>query len=205
MAFPPRFFEQDIYYHIYNRGNRKQEIFLNFRDYERFLKKIKDYKEKYNTTILAYCLMPNHFHFLLQQTNHNSISKFISDLCNSHSRYFNVKYETVGVLFQGRYKSKRVDKDEYLVHLSRYIHLNPLELFAFRFKQKQKEEIFDMLLNYKWSSLPSYLLGLKDEIVNPVPILNYFSTKNPIEDYKNFLISQFNMKVDPIIEHLVFD
>lgn len=84
MATPPRFFEDHVYYHVYNRGNSKQQIFLNDRDYERFLKKVTEYKVQYPVSILAYCLMPNHFHFLLQQLSSNSISKFISNLCNTY-------------------------------------------------------------------------------------------------------------------------
>lgn len=204
MAMPLRYFEQDIYYHVYNRGNRKQQIFLSARDYERFLKKVVEYKEKYGVNILAYCLMPNHFHFLLQKKSSDSISKFISDLCNSHSRFFNVKYETVGSLFQGRFKAKRVDKDEYAIHLSRYIHLNPLDLLNSSIPLKA-EEMFDRLLNYKWSSLPLYLSESKNKIVDPTPILNYFPSKNPGEDYKNFLLPYLNLRKDPLIDHLLID
>src|SRR3989304_8631466 len=104
MATPARSFQDEYYYHIYNRGNRKQVIFINNKDYERFLDKIIEYKKKYAVHILAYCLMPNHFHFLIKQSFPNALSKFMSDLCNSYSRYLNVKYELVGSLFQGRFK-----------------------------------------------------------------------------------------------------
>lgn len=200
MATPPRFFEDNAYYHVYNRGNRKQQIFLYHRDYNRFLDKVVEYKKKYPLNVLAYCLMPNHFHFLLQQLATDSISRFISDLCNSHSRYFNVKYESVGSLFQGRFKAKRVDKDEYLVHLSRYIHLNPVELFKFLGKNA-----FDQLCLYRWSSFPLYLLGKKDDIVDPGIILQYFSSKDPILDYKEFIASNIQLQEDPLIPHLTFE
>lgn len=200
MALPPRNFEDGGYYHIYNRGNRKQQIFVRYRDYERFLKKVVEYKKKYALEVLAYCLMPNHVHFLFQQLTANAISKFMSDLCNSHSRYFNVKYEMVGSLFQGRFKAKRVEKDEYLVHLSRYIHLNPVGLFHMVSKKS-----FEQLLQYKWSSLPAYLLRSNDEIVNVQSILQYFSTKDPVADYKEFVESNIQLKTDPTIEHLVFE
>lgn len=199
MATPQRIFEDGGYYHVYNRGSRKQQIFLSTRDYERFLDKVIEYKKKYPLEILAYCLMPNHVHFLIKQTSSNAISKFMSDLCNSHSRYFNVKYDTVGSLYQGRFKAKKVDKDEYLTHLSRYIHLNPIDLFYLT------KNIFNQVSSYRWSSLPAYLLGKSNDIVTVEPILEYFSSKDPIGDYKEFVASQIKIKGDPIIEHLIFE
>ena len=199
MASPPRLFENGSFYHIYNRGNRKQQIFLNYKDYERFLDKVLEYKKKFNISIVAFCLMPNHFHFLIQQLSSNTISKFFSDLCNSYSKYFNTKYETVGSLYQGRFKAKKVDKDEYLIHVSRYIHLNPVELFG------PSKNLIDNLFDYKWSSLQSYLTPIKNQIVDTDTILNYFSKKNPVEDYKKFVVSNIKVPAYPAMEHLVFD
>ena len=200
MATPPRIFENGFFYHVYNRGNRKQPIFLQKRDYERFLEKVEKYKEKYGISILAYCLMPNHFHFLVQQVYEDTISKFFSDLCNSQSKYFNVKYQTVGTLFQGRFKAKKVDKDEYLIHLSRYIHLNPVE-----FLPVNQRNSLDKLIEYKWSSLSYYLSDFKSLIVDSQTVLEYFSKENPVNDYKEFLVSQLPGRVDPFIDHLVFE
>ena len=200
MATPPRYIEDGVYYHVYNRGNRKQQIFLQDRDYERFLEKVLEYKKKYPVKIVAYCLMPNHFHFLIQQLSPNALSRFLSNLCNSHSRYFNVKYKTVGSLYQGRFKAKKVDKDEYLVHLSRYIHLNPVDLFSYLGKG-----VSDQLQLYRWSSLPLYLFGSSNELVNPKEILNYFSSRDPLKDYKDFIISNIHLKLDPVINHLAFN
>lgn len=200
MASHPRLFLDDMYYHVYNRGNRKQQIFLSHIDYKRFLDKVIEYKKKYSVEIVSYCLMPNHIHFLLKQSAGSNISKFMSDLCNSHSRYFNVKYETVGALFQGRFKAKLVEKDEYLVHLSRYIHLNPVEILSFR-----NNDTIDSLLSYAWSSLPAYFLGKNNEIVNVERILAYFSSKDAIVDYKNFVVSNIRLESDPLVDHLLFD
>ncbi len=201
MATPPRYFENKIYYHVYNRGNRKQQVFLQDRDYARFLKKVIEYKERFPVNIISYCLMPNHFHLLIQQLATDAISQFLSTLCNSHSRYFNVKYETVGSLYQGRFKAKRVDKDEYLIHLSRYIHLNPVELFAFL----GKDTVINQLIAYRWSSFPLYLSGKGNKIVNPQTILNYFSKKDPIKDYRDFVLSNIKLTADPVVNHLIFE
>jgi len=199
MASPLRLFENGSFYHIYNRGNRKQQIFLSYKDYERFLDKVAEYKKKLNVSIVAFCLMPNHFHFLIQQLSPNTISKFFSDLCNSYSRYFNTKYETVGTLFQGRFKSKLVDKDEYLIHVSRYIHLNPVELFG------PSKNLVNNLLAFKWSSLQYYLSPRKNEVVDTKVVLDYFSKKNPAEDYRKFVISNIQLPAYSAIEHLAFD
>lgn len=199
MASPPRLFETGSFYHVYNRGNRKQQIFLNYKDYERFFDKVFEYKKKFNINIVAFCLMPNHFHFLIQQLSANTISKFFSDLCNSHSKYFNTKYDTVGSLYQGRFKTKIVDKDEYLIHVSRYIHLNPVELFA------PSKNLVNNLLTYKWSSLQYFLSPSKNEIVDTRVILDYFSKKNPCEDYRKFVLSNIKVQSNPVIEHLIFD
>lgn len=200
MATPPRIFEDNVYYHVYNRGNRKQQIFLQNRDYQRFIEKVVEYKNKFNVTIAAFCLMPNHFHFLVKESIPNSISRFFSNLCNSHSKYFNTKYETVGSLFQGRFKAKSVDTDEYLVHVSRYIHLNPVGLFKYL-----GEDAIDQLLTYKWSSLSLYLSSRKNEFVDPEFILNYFSQQNTLQDYKEFVASNITLEQDPFINHLTFD
>lgn len=200
MATPPRFFESGVYYHIYNRGNRKQQIFLQNRDYERFLEKVTEYKKKFPVDIVGFCLMPNHFHFLLQQLTTNAISRFFSNLCNSHSKYFNIKYKTVGSLFQGRFKAKRVEKDEYLIHLSRYIHLNVVELFSPLGKKTTQQ-----LIQYRWSSFPTYLSGKESEIINSKPVLQYFSGKDPVADYKDFVVSNIQLVLDPVINNLGFD
>lgn len=204
MATPPRFFQNNYYYHVYNRGNRKQAIFTNYRDYERFLTKVIEYKKKHHVRILAYCLMPNHFHFLIQQLSTNALSRFMSDICNSHTRYFNIKYELVGSLFQGRFKAKLVDRDEYLIHLSRYIHLNPIDLFPFAGK-----ELWKRIAQYEWSSLPAYLSAKSNEIVNVGTILEYFPSKNTKNDlgndYEEFVKSNIQLGTDSVIEKLVFE
>ena len=199
MASPLRFFETGSYYHIYNRGNRKQQIFLNYKDYERFLDKVLKYKKKFDVNIVAFCLMPNHFHFLIQKLSSSNVSKFFSDLCNSHSKYFNTKYDTVGSLYQGRFKAKVVDKDEYLIHVSRYIHLNPVELFG------PSKNLINNLLAYKWSSLQYFLSSSKNDVVDTKIILDYFSRKNPREDYKKLVVSNIEVPAYPAIEHLTFE
>ncbi|MBU0569996.1 transposase [Patescibacteria group bacterium] len=144
------------HYHIYNRGINKRKIFLDEQDYCVFLNylkialspppKLKDIKEfttvqgssfqkvprlpknfDQEIELLCYCLMPNHFHLLIKQDSRDSMQGFMRSIATRYSMYFNKKYERMGKLFQGIYKAIPVQKDEYLLHLSRYIHLNPAE------------------------------------------------------------------------------
>jgi putative transposase len=181
MATPVRYFQKDAYYHVYNRGNRKQAIFLQERDYQRFLAKIREYKELFGINILSYCLMPNHFHFLVQQTSDTPITMFMLRLGTSYSKYFNLKYTQVGSLFQGRFQAKLIESDEYLLHLSRYIHRNPVNLLG----ENQK------LSSYIWSSYGSYLGESVDPIANSLPVLSYFSSNYQLADYKTFVEFDF--------------
>lgn len=183
MATPPRYFQKGSHYHIYNRGNRKENIFLQHRDYERFLTRTREYKNKFGITILSYCLMPNHFHFLLKQDTEISITAFMLRLCTSYAKYFNIKYEQVGSIFQDRFKAKIIEFDEYLLALSRYIHKNPLEIQPLTHGVE--------LQDYFWSSYSVYLSGIKNDIVNPAFILDYFSKNNPSSDYKDFVEDDF--------------
>ena len=142
------------YYHIYNRGNSKQIIFHDSDDYHRFLKLMflsngkENFKmcsvgnEIYNfdrgeqsVDIGAYCLMPNHFHILLTQTNSGDVSKFMHKLTTGYSMYYNNKYERTGALFEGKFKSEHANNDRYLKYLFSYIHLNPVKLIDANWKE----------------------------------------------------------------------
>lgn len=127
------------YYHVYNRGVNKQPIFFDDEDYLQFLKRLKIIlglapvpikthikplpKESYS--ILAYCLMSNHFHILIRQNTEVGIDKLILKLCTSYSIYINKKYNRVGGLFQDRFKAKLIDNDLYAQQVSAYINNNP--------------------------------------------------------------------------------
>lgn len=200
MATPPRYFQKEAYYHVYNRGNRKQAIFLQVRDYERFLKRTKEYKKQFGIKILCYCLMPNHFHFLVQQETEIPLTAFMLRLQTSYAKYFNIKYEEVGSLFQDRFKTKLVGTDEYLLHLSRYIHRNPLEILPPTPGVEPQT-----LGSYPWSSYSNYLTAVNDELIDPTFILNYFSQKGPSIDYKNFVEYDFKEEEVLAISELLLD
>lgn len=173
-------FVKNYFYHVFNRGSRKQNIFLNDNDYQRFLEKTKKYKEKFKISILVYCLLPNHFHFILQQSSTIPISNFLHSVTNSYGKYFNIKNELIGPLFQGRFRAKLIESEEYLLHLSRYIHLNPSPFLS----SKEK------FSNYPYSSYQFYTgTGKidKENIVNKEIILSYFSKTQPYLSYKSFV------------------
>ena len=127
MARRKTVFLPNNYYHIYNRGAHQGHIFRNDADYMFLLKYVKKEAKKCDVTVIAYCLMDNHYHFLLRQDGDIEISKFMQAVFNVYTKAFNTKYNHSGTLFEGPYKAISVDGNEYLLHLCRYIHRNPLE------------------------------------------------------------------------------
>jgi REP element-mobilizing transposase RayT len=121
----PRFVFENAFYHVFNRGINKQAIFINPADYSYFLKKLSDLKRKFDYSLYAYCLMPNHFHLSIQ-TRKVSISKIMASLMTSFSMYFNRVHNHFGPVFQNRYKSILIETDPYFLQLSKYIYLNPV-------------------------------------------------------------------------------
>ena len=115
------------YYHIYNRGAHRIDIFRNDMDYVFLLKLVKEQAQKCGISMIAYCLMSNHYHFLLRQDGDIKISKFMQAIFNVYTKAFNSKYGLSGTLFEGPFRAILVDRSEYLLHLCRYIHRNPIE------------------------------------------------------------------------------
>lgn len=170
------------YYHIYNRGNSRQNIFRHSRDYERFMAllflsnsihsfNIKNLgvknpfdtdREKQLVNILAYCLMPNHFHILLTPLEDINASAFMLKLGTGYSMFFNKKYNRTGSLFEGSFKSRHVHEDTYFRYLFAYIHLNPLKLIDSHWKDhglRDRDEALSHITSYRYSSLPEYLIS----------------------------------------------
>ncbi|MBI5358552.1 transposase [Candidatus Amesbacteria bacterium] len=190
------------YYHIFNRGVAKMPIFTTISDYTRALQTIEyyrftnpplklskykdlsieqksrinlelDYKKDCLVDILSFVFMPNHFHFLLKQSTDWGVSKFVGQFSNSYTRYFNTKHNRVGPVFQGVFKAVEVESEEQLIHLSRYIHLNPYVSSLISKAELDK---------YLWSSLPAYL-GIRKSFVDLGTILSQFSTKFTYRDF----------------------
>lgn len=176
MGHPRRISFPEALYHISSRGNNCENIFVDNLDKLRYLKILKKYKDRFHFYIYAYCLMSNHIHLLLR-TKEGNISKIMHSINTSYTVYFNKKNNRKGHLFQGRYHSIIVDKEEYLLALIRYIHLNPVRARIVQFAQE-----------YFWSSYREYLSNLKLDksiITDTDFVLEYFG-RNKLEQIKNF-------------------
>ena len=126
MPYRGNVFARNHYYHIYNRGAGQGPVFFNPGNYEYCLRLVKRYYQEYGVPVVAYCLMPNHYHFLLRQETDTPLSRFINVLFNGYAQAVNRQQNRKGTLFEGRFRHVWVDREEYLVHLCRYIHLNPV-------------------------------------------------------------------------------
>lgn len=197
-------FTDNAYYHVFNRGVEKRTIFLDDQDYQTFIDILTYYlkftkKFPFNAltrtglvhaglfqdkiALIAYCLMPNHYHLLLHQKTNTprAVSEFIHRVCVAYAMYFNARYQRAGSLFQGRFKAKHLDTDPYLLQSSKYIHRNPLN-----------HTTRPGLASYKWSSYANYLapnagISQINRVTSPQPILDYFSQTNPNLSYQSFV------------------
>ncbi|MGQ0603776.1 MAG: REP-associated tyrosine transposase [Anaerolineales bacterium] len=120
-------FVQGGHYHVFNRGANRQPIFREDENYLYLLRRIKSDADEWHVTLLAYCLMPNHYHFVVRQDSDRPISGFVQAVFNSYTKALNKRYGRSGTLFQGPYRAVAVASEEYLTHLCRYVHRNPLE------------------------------------------------------------------------------
>ena len=120
-------FIQGQYFHIYNHAINDELLFREDEDYIYFLEKFKLKLKKYPTSVFAYCLMPNHFHFLLRQDSNKPIYKIFNDLNNSYVPHYNFKYNRKGRLYRSTLKHINIKKDNYLIYLCQYIHYNPVK------------------------------------------------------------------------------
>lgn len=200
-----QFFNEE-FYHIFNRGVDKRDIFLDAGDYNRFLIAMsllndtndglmiewRDFKKSNPgksldaflkvpfrkrvplVEIIAYCLNPNHYHFILKQVEDKGIERFMHKIGTSHTKYFNKKNKRSGALFQGVFKATHIDSDEYLTYLSAYVNKNN---FIHGYDQNG---------DWIYSSLPDYLGQRNNSIVpiNKKIILGQFRN---MDDYKDFL------------------
>ena len=120
-------FNPGCYYHIYNRGVARQSIFVEDENYFYLLRHIKKCIYNFQLSMIAYCLMPNHYHFLVRQDGEAKAGLLPQFVFNRYSKAFNTRYGRSGTLFEGRFKAKPVETESYFLHLCRYIHANPVK------------------------------------------------------------------------------
>src|SRR4030042_7194784 len=144
-----------VCYHNINRGNQKQNLFLEESDFEKYLQLLKHYKKKYTFKLFGYCLMPNHIHLILQPKQSEKLIKFMQGITQTYSIWFNKKYKKVGRLWQGRFKSMVVQKDNYFLECIYYIETNPV-----------RANLVLSPLNYLWSSYRDRVLGNKGNLLD---------------------------------------
>ncbi len=145
MSRPLRIEYPGAFYHVINRGLERREIFRSKQDYEYFLGQLLQLHEKYDLLVYSYCLMPNHYHLYLETPN-GHLSKIMRQLDGHYTQKFNKKYARVGPLMQGRYKAVLIEKDNYSLQLSKYIHLNPV-----------KAKVVKTPEEFVWSSYQAYI------------------------------------------------
>ena len=189
-----------FYYHIYNRGLNKQKVFFNPQDYSRFLGSLWYYRfsstpysytryanelsvdEKRNVTsillenncrlvdIVAYCIMPNHYHLVLRQIEDGGISKFIGNIQNSHTRYENIKTKTTGSIYSARFKNKLIEDEDILKHIIRYVVLNPYTSVIVDSKEK--------LMKYNYSSIKESFVDSINNIIEQKILNSLFNSRS---------------------------
>lgn len=196
-------FVNDGYYHVFNRGIDRRDTFTNKREHDRVIDLMSFYQYtniplRYSrhkllphdkqqkmleqmkdsgkiVDVVAYSLMPNHFHLLLKQKKEKGIATYVANFINAYTKYFNTKYQRTGPLFQGVFKAVYVETEEQLVHLTRYIHLNPVASSLITPEH---------LPNYSWSSYPAYVGRVDDELINQKTISMIHAL---VPDYEQFV------------------
>lgn len=193
-------YEENGYYHIYNRGVEKRNIFLDEQDYRVFLsylklylsptdeiekvppsRKLKNYFGE--ADLMCYCLMPNHYHMLIRQYCTTTITGLIRSVSTRYAMYFNKKHRRTGHLFQGVYRAVTVESETQLLHLSRYIHRNP--------DPTGSNPVG--LVRYKYSSLSNYLGLAKQPWIRNEEIMSLFSTRDALNSYQSFIFESADL------------
>ncbi len=203
-------FEPGEYYHIYNRGVEKRSIFTNDNERVRFVNSLylfnnfRDIPNRFDVRTLeprelltpikplvsfaAASLMPNHFHLFLSSNVDGGISKFMHKVMTGYTKYFNIKHERSGRLFESTFKAKRVLSNEYAGYLTQYIHLNHVILYQAKLGT---EELRKAVESYRWSTLPDYLGNSSNFSLLDTPVFRRDILGFDAEEYKEFFLEVF--------------
>lgn len=182
-------------YHIINRGHNEQILFKENRDFGKFKKIIAEYIKRYNFKLYNYCLMINHFHFLMRTEKADHLPCIMKGICQSYANYYKKKYGTIGYLFQNRYKSILIKRDEYLSECARYIERNPV-----------RANITKDPSEYPWSSYNYYAKGKKDDIITPNILYQDFGNTQyeRMQNYINYVAESrpYELLLDTVIANM---
>ena len=173
-------FARGEYYHLYNRGADRGAIFRNAGNYRFLLRRIEEGLDEYRVGVIAYCLMPNHYHLVLRQDGDCPLNSFMNAVFNSYSKAFNKMFGRTGTLFEDRFHAIPVPRDEYVLHLCRYIHRNPLEA-----------GLVTDLTAWEFSNYREWI-GMRDSgLVDQQLIRSYFPSPS---DYQRFVLEYVSTK-----------
>jgi REP element-mobilizing transposase RayT len=172
-------YQDHEYYHVYNRGAHKADLFLSENEYSLCLRLLSKYSDQYAVSVVAYCLMPNHYHFVIKQQEGGSISRYIQTVFNAFSQTINAKTKHSGTMFQGKAKAVLIDSDASMLQAVRYIHLNPV-----------RAKLVDMPQNWRFSDYSTWI-GKEESIfveshnktIKDQIILNKEEYRHFVEDY----------------------
>ena len=192
MARPLRIEYEGGVYHVTSRGNERRKIFFCKSDYEKFKSYLRQAQDKYDYLLHCYMLMTNHYHLLIE-TRHGNLSKIMHYINGSYTNYVNRRRGRSGHLFQGRYKAIVIDKDSYLLELSRYLHLNPV-----------RANIVAKPEDYPYSSYRSYCFKEGEAFVHRDLILSMVSidSRYAPTQYRDFVENVMDEKLDDPLKQL---
>jgi putative transposase len=210
-------------YHVFNRSIAREPIFLSDRHYQRAIDVIEydryfdlpfrfshynrlaseqkkdilrslQIKAQFKVEVFAFCLMPNHFHFLLKEIKEGGIRNFIGNFQNGYAKYFNIRHDRTGSLFQSRFKAVRIETDEQFLHVVRYVHLNPYTGYVIK--------TLNELEMYKWSSFQEYIKQ-QYSIISAERVMNYFPSPTALKEF-TFQQADYQRELD-VIKHLILE
>jgi putative transposase len=176
---------QEYVYHVLIRGNNQQNIFKDDEDFQKFIEILKKYKEKYQFKLYHYVLMTNHVHLVIEISEKGGeLSQIIKGINLSYAQYFKVKYKHTGHLWQDRFKSILISRDEYLPACGSYVELNPVRAGIV----KEPGE-------YHWSSYHAHASGEKDDLLDDHIIYNNIFHDNDVPgEYGKFVLEMMEKK-----------
>ncbi len=182
--------QKGLYYHIYNRGARQVTIFREATNYLFTISKIQEYSQAKRISVIAYCLMPNHYHFLVRQDGDEPAGSLPQSIFNSYSKAYNKMYSHSGTLFEGRFRAKAIQSSSHLLHLCRYIHGNPV-----------KDGMVEEPQDWPYSNYLEWTEERPGELVDRDFIKEQFSKP---EEYQRFLMEYLNTRrlPDAVMKHL---